>query len=181
MKPTLNQDSFARALADLKSLASLNPKMLDRSPADVWSSLHDGELAIGMTWPHGGDTQEKATALEGLTCVAVPGTREYFESSNSQWLQREGGEVLVVNYFGMPGMFASPVATRGRQQSAEQFMAWLSDPEISALLFGGDSQAGPFRATHLGSPEAWLDSRATGPELGTAWSSDRTRRCMSNL
>ena len=172
MKPSLEQDSFVKALADLKSLAVGNPKMLDMSAADVWNALTNNELAIGMTWPHAdvgnGNGKNESASFEELTCTAVPGSKEYFEASSNQWLQREGGQVLVVNYFGMPGVFASPVATRGRQQSAEQFMAWLTDPEISSLLLGEDSHAGPFRATHLGSPEAWLDSRAT-PELASSW------------
>lgn len=169
MKPMLESAGFVRALEELKQIAERNPEALNMDPAAVYQALRSGRAAIGLTWPSTSDANGDSIAMDQLRVSQVPGTVEYFDTNNNHWTPRESNAVVSVNYQNMPGIMASNVRSRGRKRAGEQFMAWLTDPSISELLFGRHPRSGPFRATHLAKLEAWGDDQANGP-FRESWS-----------
>ncbi len=187
MKPMLESAGFVRALDELKKIAAANPQSLKMDPASVYQALRNGDAAIGLTWPQpieANDADEETTdgnqsnqsdgaalqkVLDQLRVAQVPGTADFYDSNDSQWVRRESGQSVTVNFHNMPGVLVSNARSRGRKQAAEQFIAWLTEPAIGEILFGQENRSGPFRATHLAKIEDWGDPESCS-EFRASWS-----------
>ena len=108
-------------------------------------------------------------ALDQLRVAQVPGTADFYDSNDSQWVRRESGQSVTVNFHNMPGVLVSNARSRGRKQAAEQFIGWLTEPAIGEILFGQENRSGPFRATHLAKIEDWGDPESCS-EFRASWS-----------
>jgi ABC-type glycerol-3-phosphate transport system substrate-binding protein len=143
-------------------------------PAEVYAALQSGQAAIGLTWPQAEKkTSEEPQAtsrevLDQLLVSQLPGGGVFFDSNDNRWVKRDSGESLTVNFHNMPGVMASSRRSRGRKQAAEQFISWVTEPEIAEILFGRDPRSGPFRATHLAKIESWGDPQASN-EFRASW------------
>lgn len=191
MKPLLDRPGFVRALSEMKELVQASPESLQLGPQDVFEKLISGEAAIGLTWPSNisdsahqanntsqspdaGDTNKKpvnqrSAIIEQLRVAKVPGSTEFFDNDSNRWTRREANKILSTDYHNIPGIMVSQVRSRGRKQAAQQFIAWVTDTEISALLFDGNMLSGPFRAAHLAKLDSWSSARGSN-EFNQSWS-----------
>ena len=175
MKPLISEPPFVRALEDLRRLAA-DQSQLDLTPADIYSHILEGQVAIGMSWPgkHAKDENSPdATAPVGV--VAVPGSEQWFDSQNQNWNLRPAEDSMHVDLIGFSGIVASVSRDSRNAEWAFRFLEWLSSKSISLITAAGSTRSGPFRASHLGDPTRWTGSGVT--DEGARQYADLIRNC----
>jgi ABC-type glycerol-3-phosphate transport system substrate-binding protein len=161
MQPLITEPPFQKALEDLKLLMS-EPGQLELTPAQVYQNVLTGQAAIGVTWPgkHVFDeTVDTETSPANVGFTAIPGSRKWFDSQSKKWNLRPKEDSQHVDLIGFSGLVASVSKSSRNTKWAFKFLEWLSSKSISLITVVESPRSGPFRASHLGDPTRWTDSR----------------------
>ncbi len=161
MRPLIGTEPYLRALQGWS--ADLNGQEGDeaRSPAQILQQFLAGELAMAITVVHPKMLAEEITPGFDFVVGPVPGSKEVFDFDSQVWTSRPPEQPSLIPLVGCGGMVASVTATTERSRVAADFLSWLQDKQISAII-GLESQViGPSQKTHLASPGKWMGSAFT--------------------
>ena len=161
MQPLITDPPFQKALEDLKRLMS-EPVQLELTPAQVYQNVLAGQAAIGVTWPGKhliDETVDTETSPANVGFTAIPGSRQWFDSQSKKWNLRPKEDSQNVDLIGFSGLVASVSKSSRNAKWAFKFLEWLSSKSISLITVVQSPRSGPFRASHLGDPTRWTDSR----------------------
>ena len=152
MEPMIEQKPFLEALEQLKRITS--ERSLKLSPSQVFELAANGESASAMCWP----TKEanlKAMERDSLTVTKVPGSNRIYDFRRSTWKDRLGDEEICVDELGFGGLVASRVAGTRHEDTATDFIKWVSGKRIVLKTAAQSPLTGPVRASHLGDLSGW--------------------------
>jgi multiple sugar transport system substrate-binding protein len=185
MRPLTATEPFLRALqgwaVDLAS--SRDDAVL--APAQVLAGFLKGEFAMAITIVHPKMLDTEITPNFEFVLGPIPGSREVFDFDSQTWSPRSDGQPFQIPLIGCNGMVASVTASTQRSRVAADFLSWLQDKQISAIIGLESASIGPSQKTHLASPGKWL-GRSFTADNATAYSSylqtvNDNRLCLTTL
>lgn len=161
MKPLITQLPFVDALKHLKEVST--KRSLELNPRQVFDLVCKGESVMAIGWPAKGfEDEETEGAIDDeieLQIFSLPGVTERFDASTGNWAKRPQSQVFRVDTIGFSGLMASVSANTVLEDSAWEFLTWLSNKQISLLTMADSPLVGPFRASHLGEVSIWAGDR----------------------
>jgi len=132
MKPLINQSGFVEVLESLKSIAS--ERSVDLTPAEVYQLAYSGQSSIAFTWPakgFGGDADDENTIPR---VAPMPGGERWYDSKNLRWGKRSASEQFKIDTVGFAGMIGSVCVQSSNDQTAWEFLTWLSSKSIKPVI-----------------------------------------------
>ncbi len=162
MKPLIAELPFVEALEQLQSIAT--ERSLDLTPRDVYELAISGDSSIALGWPARGfvdasEIDESQDAVENLRIVSLPGVTTWFDKTSGSWVKRGQDDQTKVDLIGFSGLIAGVSSQSQKEQTAWEFLEWLSSKSISLVTLTESPSVGPFRASHLGDASRWTGDR----------------------
>ena len=152
MEPLIDQKPFLEALEQLKRIAS--KRSLKSDPSDVFQLAAAGKAVAAMSWPTSKAEFEMAER-DSLVVGKVLGSKKIYDFRRSTWKERLGDEEICVDALGFGGLVASRVAGTRHEDTATDFIKWVSGKRIVLKTSAQSPLTGPVRASHLGDLSGW--------------------------
>ncbi len=152
MEPLVEQKPFIDALDYLKRTTS--ERSLELSPRGVFELVANDEATVAMCWP----TKEadfKMAERDALVVGQVPGSKMIYDFRRSTWKERLADEAICVDCLGFGGLVASRIAGSRHEDTATNFVKWVSGKRIILKTAAQSELTGPVRASHLGDLSGW--------------------------
>ncbi len=154
MTPLIDSEPYLRALQAWAR--EIDPKCLEDSPRETLNRFMAGELAIAMTPINPRLLEGSAEPDFEFQLAGVPGNPRVFDPATQTWTPRGPNDSPQVPLVGSNAIVASVTSSTSRGRVAAEFLAWLQDKQISALIAIESSGAGPSRKSHLANSGKWL-------------------------
>ena len=152
MEPLIDQEPFIEALKQLKDMAS--QRSLKLTPAEVFQLAASGDAVAAMSWPTR-EVEFKMAERNSLVVAKVPGSKKIYNFRRSAWKERLNDEEICVDGLGFGGLVASRVAGSRHEDTATNFIKWVSGKRIVLKTAAQSPLTGPVRASHLGDLSGW--------------------------
>ena len=152
MEPLVEQAPFIEALEYLKRTATKRSSELN--PADVFKLAANGEAIVAMSWPTR-EAEFQMAERDALVVGKVPGSKRVYDFRRSTWKERFEDEEVCVDGIGFGGLMASRVAGSRHEDTATNFIKWVSGKRIILKTSGQSPLTGPVRFSHLGDLSGW--------------------------
>ena len=152
MEPLIERQPFIEALEQLKRMAS--QRSIDLDPSDVFQLAANGDSVAAMSWPTR-EAEFKMAERDSLAVAKVPGSRKIYDFRRSTWKDRLGDEEICVDGLGFGGLVASRVTGTRHEDTATNFIKWVSGKRIVLKTSAQSPLSGPVRASHLGDLSGW--------------------------
>lgn len=185
MRPLIDSEPYRQALAGwARDLAPGEGRQTGK-PADVLQRFMKGELAMAVTTIHSKMLEEMQPPEFEFTVAATPGSDQTFDPSTRTWTKHQDLKLRSVPFAGCEGMMAGITTSTHRNRISMDFLAWLLDKQISALVSTEIASLGPSQKAHVALPDKWLGSTFTAENVGQysrviqEW--DQRRICMTTL
>ena len=152
MEPLIEQQPFIDALEQLKRMGS--ERSLKLNPSDVFQLAANGDAVAAMSWPSS-EVEFKMAERDSLVVAKVPGSKNIYDFRRSTWKERLSDEEICVDGLGFGGLVASRVTGTRHEDTATNFIKWVSGKRIVLKTAAQSPQTGPVRASHLGDLSGW--------------------------
>ena len=152
MEPLIEQKPFLEALEYLKRTAT--KRSLELSPQGVFELAANGEAVVAMCWPTK-EAEFKMAQRDALAVGKVPGSKSIYDFRRGTSKARLTDEEICVDCLGFGGLVASRIAGTRHEDTATNFIKWVSDKRIILKTAGQSNLTGPVRASHLGDLSGW--------------------------
>ena len=154
LEPKIDSPPFARALAELQKSCGIEAtSQLESTPSDVLRAFIAGKCAMAITWPSAAKGELAAVEFP-VAIVELPGTTERYDAADQVWVPKTGD--LRVTTIGINGRLAAISRAARGVEEATRFLGWASGPDQSGRICARSAASGPFRQSHLASPQAWV-------------------------
>jgi len=154
--PLIDGPPFERALTELQAaVAVANVPLL--TPDEVRQAVYAGKCGMAITW-----CDNNTPAVQGAPPVNVaplPGSAEVYSikrAGGAGWEPRDEQQRRVT-LVGTTGRLASVTSASKNAPAAMRLLAWICSREMGTRLATASSFTGPFRQSHLGELDRWLE------------------------
>jgi len=107
-----------------------------------------------MCWPTK-EAEFKMAQRDALAVGKVPGSKSIYDFRRGTSKARLTDEEICVDCLGFGGLVASRIAGTRHEDTATNFIKWVSDKRIILKTAGQSNLTGPVRASHLGDLSGW--------------------------
>lgn len=151
LKPRVTDEHFVEALAQHVRCAratAANPV----APREAWEKLVRGEAAMAIV----ALSQSSAPPGEGIEIAPLPGSKRMFSFESKSWVDRKESEPGRVQLIGYSGTIACVTRESRSPKASQNFIDWLSRPEVIAAVCQPNNATGPFLTPQLEDVKPWL-------------------------
>lgn len=164
-KARINTPGFTQAAQQLADVAKTIPdafNSLDPKASAEAFLAGKSVMAIGWINKH---TIVPETVPEDIQFVALPGSKQTYQTPENQWLPRPGNQPESIPLLSTSGMVGSVSSASGQTMNAANLLVLLTGPELISLISPASERTTFCRISSLPMANAWMPSNLNGAAL----------------
>ncbi|MEZ6094591.1 MAG: extracellular solute-binding protein [Pirellulaceae bacterium] len=180
-KPLIGGEPFVSTLQEMVEQYPQAPSEF-LAPADVFRAICDGKAEIALGWPSVNFDALSSESSQQIRIARVPGSKRWYDPSNSRWFDRDDDGQTYFDYIGFEGRMAGISKNSRYLEEATRFAAWLSGNEASRKIGIESNATSIYRSSQMGAASAWagdaLSDEAALQYFEALMDSNRDRLCF---
>jgi ABC-type glycerol-3-phosphate transport system substrate-binding protein len=185
MQPLVDTEPFRQALAGWANDLAPSTGRQTQTPSQILRRFVNGELAVAVTTIHAKMLDESTRPAFEFTIAPTPGSDQVFDPATRTWTKHQDLKPRSVPFVGCEGLMAGITASTHRNRISMDFLSWLLDKQICAIVSTESPSLAPSHKAHIAAPDKWLGDSFAAENVSqysrTMQEWEERRACMTTL